>query len=319
MDKVIESFKSVTERREILERLIRIGLVLLVLSLALNIALITRVNKIEDMINGRLMVDELQSLRSLTQQTTDRINQAMSTIETEQRWITPVEIAVIKQEANNTVVRLSWIIKDYPGSAPVTFHYRKQGVKEFTSRQAISVGAGRFEVELTDNMKTEPDWKIQTTYLVGKNGDSKTSLVNEEARAIEGQQNMEYYISVKDGTHLKSSEMDSLNLEKISWGMYAPLIAEVQVDREREKYWVLLTQPNTEPKQVKLSQAFLEAYRGDERLSQNKLTQDEGKPDESVRIFNGEWNYHDLSFDRVFLTVEYENGKQFKKEITGRP
>jgi len=302
-----------------LERLIRIGLVLLVLILALNIALLSRVNKIEDMINGRSVHDELRSLKSLTLQNTDRINQAMNTMETEQRWVTPVEFAGIKHEGSSIVTKLSWVIKDYPGGAPVTFHYRKAGVTEFTSRQAASVGNGRFEVQLTDNIRTEPLWKLQTTYIEGNNGDSKSRSAIEEAKVNGQQQYIEYYITVKDGTHLKSSEIASLDMEKLSWLMYAPLSAEVQVDRARDRYSVFLTQSNIEPKQAKLAQAFLEAYQGDKRLSQNKLTQDEGKPDGSVRHFNAEWNYHGISFDRVFLTVEYENGKQFKKDIIDRP
>lgn len=155
-----------------MERLIRIGFVLLVFSLVLNIALMKRVNNIENMINGRLMV--VDELRSLTQQNNDRINQAMNTIETEQRWITPVEISDVKQEGNYYKVKLSWVIKDYPGNAPVTFHYRQQGDQVFASRQATSVGDGRFEIELADTMKVEPEWNIQTTYIEGSNGDSNT-------------------------------------------------------------------------------------------------------------------------------------------------
>jgi hypothetical protein len=291
--------------------------VLLVLSLAINIALLTRVNNIEDTINDRLIgVDEL---RSLTQQNNDRINQAMNIIETEQRWITPVEIADVKQEGSSFTVKLSWVIKDYPGNAPVTFHYRKQGEKEFTSRQAASAGDGRFEIELTDNMKTEPDWQIQTTYFGGNDGDSKTSRANQIAKAINSRQSMEYYITVKDGVSLKSSEIASLDLEKLSSGIYTPLSIELQVNQKTQRYSVFLSQFSNGPKQVKLTRAYLEAFSGNQVISRSELTEDKSKPDNSVIMLNTEWNYENLSFDRVFLTVEYANGKQFKREISGRP
>ena len=299
-----------------MERLIRIGLVFLVLSLALNIALLTRVNKIEDMMNGRLMADnELRNLTALTQQNSNRINQAVNIIETAQRWITPVEISDVKQEGNNYKVKLSWVIKDYPGNAPVTFNYRQPGNQVFTSRQAAPVGDGRFEIEISDTLKVEPEWTIQTTYIGRSDGDSKPIQVNETAKAIEGQEPMEYYISVKDGTRLKSSEISSLDLGKLSWGMYAPLSTDVQADRERERYSVILTQFGIEPKQVKLTGATLQAFRGNQVISQNELTEGGGKPGAGVRMFNTEWNYKNLSFDRVLLTVNYANGQQFKKEI----
>lgn len=302
-----------------MERFIRIGLVLLVISLALNISLLTRVNNLDEMVANHFnqLRNEGLTIRSLTQQNTDRINQAMNTIETEQRWITPVDIAGVKQAGDNTVVLLSWVIKDYLVGTPVTFHYRKQGGSEFVSQQAITKGDGRFEIELLEKLEAEPDWKMGTSYINVKNGDSKTRAVAEEVRPA-GRKNMEYYITVKDGTRLKSSEISSINLDDISRGLYSPLAAEVQIDQEREYYRVFLTQHIIDSKQVNLAQASLEAYLGDKLVVQNKLRQDDSKLDGSVRIYNTQWDYKGVSFDRVLLKVEYENGKQFNKEISGR-
>lgn len=251
----------------------------------------------------------------MTQQNSDRINQAMNTIETEQRWVTPVEIAGVRQAGSSYMVKLAWVIKDYPGSAPVTFHYRRQGDQAFTVLEPAAAGDGRFEVELTDNMKTEPIWEVHTTYV--GDGNSSSKPIRAEAKTAERPQTIEYYISVKDGTHLKSSEIASLGLEKLSWGMYGLVSAEVQVDQTHEYYSVSLIQSAIEPTQVKLSRAFLDVYRGNELLSQNELTEDQAKPDQSV--LNTQWNYHGLTFDRMYLTLEYANGKQFKKELPSAP
>ncbi|MDT3698920.1 MAG: hypothetical protein RO469_05785 [Thermincola sp.] len=302
-----------------MDRPVRILLVLLIIILVLNLSLLSRVKNIENMINGRLMIDsELQNLMSLTQQNSDRINQAMATIETERRWITPVEFAGVKQEGGSIVVRLAWIIKDYPGGAQVIFNYRKPGDKEFTSQQAAPAGDGRFEVELRDDLKSEPLWKMQTIYTTSDSRDNKASRVIETAKTVEGQQNIEYYISIKDGTNLKSSEIAGLDMERLSWSMYAPLSAEVQVNQTNKRYWIFLTQSVNDPKQAKLSQAFLEAYQDDKLVNQTKLSADERKSDSTMTIFTTEWYYKDLSFDRVYLTVEYSDGKKFKKEITGK-
>ncbi len=300
-----------------MERLIRIGFVLLVLSLILNIALFSRVGSLTDEMNNRfnMLNSEWQRISSLTQHNADRISLAVNTIETEQRWITPVTIIDVKQVDGNAEVRLSWVIKDYREGAPVNFHYRKQGDTQFVSQSASSMGDGRFEVKLTEKLDTEPKWKIGITYFNGKNGDRKASIASEAIKA-ERPNIMEYYITVKDGTRLKNSEIMVLELSQISEGIYAPLSTEVQIDRERETYLLFLTQGNSNPKQAKLARAFLVAYNGKKQLIKKQLTLEDAKPDDSVQMFRTEWNYSGQSFTKVFLKVEYENGKHFEKEIT---
>ena len=298
-----------------MERSIRIGIALLAISLAINAALIIKVNRINDMMNMRLdsINSAMNALGSSNRQSADRINQAMNIIETEQRWVTPVEIAGIKQEGGNTAILLSWIIKDYPGSAPVTFHYRKQGEKEFISQQATSMGNGRFEVELTEELETEPNWKTGVHYIGGGNGDSKTNIVAEEASREP--QSMEYYITVKDGSRLKSSEIASLNMGSISEGIYTSLASEVTIDQARKIYGVDLREFKSSPGQVRLDRAYLEAYSGDKQVGQTQLFENEGKPDGSFRNFRAEYDYSRTTSDHVFLRVEYENGEKFKTEI----
>ncbi len=298
-----------------MERLIRIGIALLAISLAINAALVTKVNKFNNTMNMRLdtIHNEINAVRSSNQQSTDRINQTMNIVETEQRWVTPVDIAGIKQEGGNTAVLLSWIIKDYPGSAPVTFHYRKQGETDFISQQAASVGDGRFVVELKEELETEPYWKTAVHYIGGGNGDSKTNIVAEEAGREH--QSMEYYITVKDGSRLKSSEIASLNMGSISDGIYAPLACGVTIDQERKIYEIDLEEFISSPGQVRLNGAYLEAYNGDKRVGQTELIESGGKPDGSIRNFRAKYDYSSTTFDRSFLRVEYENGEQFKKEI----
>lgn len=303
-----------------MERLIRIGFVLLVLSLTLNMALFSRVGRLSDELNNNFnsFNSELQTVRSMSQHNSDRINQAVNTIETEQRWITPVTFTVVNHTGSNAEVQLSWVVKDYPAGSPVTFHYRKQGDAEFISQQAESMGDGRFAVQLKEKLNTEPKWKIGISYIERKNGESQSSIAPQDATAAERPNVIEYYITVKDGARLKASEIISLGLDNISEGLYAPLSTEVQIDQERAWFTLYLVQARSDPKQAKLARAFLEAYDGDKQLVEQQLILEEAKPDENVRMFNTEWHYSGKSVSRVLLRVEYENGKQFKKEITGR-
>lgn len=302
-----------------MERLIRIGFVLILLSVALNIALFSRVGRLtDDMNNGfNNLNSQWQNISLMAQQNNDRINQAVNTIETEQRWITPVDISGVNHTGSDAEVQLSWVIKDYPSGAPVAFHYRKPNDAEFISQSAKFVGGGRFTVQLTEKVNTEPLWKLGISYVGGKNGDSRSSVVSKNSTA-ERPNIIEYYITANDGTRLKSSEIMSLELSQIAEGIYTPLSTEVQINRESERYTVWLTQGISNPKQSKVARAFLEAYNGDKLLATTQLTLVEAKPDDNVRMFHTEWNYSGQSFSRVFLRVEYENGQHFKKDITGR-
>lgn len=300
-----------------MERLIRIGFVLLVLSFALNIALFSRVGTLTDEVSRQFnnFNSEWQRITSLTQHNADRISMAVNTIETEQRWITPVNIASANQVGSDAEIQLSWIIKDYADGAAVTFHYRKQDDTEFISQPATSMGDGRFAVKLKEKLKTEPQWKIGIRYIGGNNGESKSSIATGDTTA-ERPDIMEYYVTVKEGARLKSSEIFGMHMTEISEGIYSPLAAEVQIDRDREKYFLSLIQHISNPKQTKLSRAFLEVYNGDKLVTEAQLTLDQVNPDQNLQIFNINWNYDGQSFNRVFLRIEYENGKQFKKDIT---
>lgn|GEM_PF-3552343 len=303
-----------------MERLFRIGLVLLVLSLAFNIALISRVNRLDNLINNRfnMLQNEWQRVSASAQQSAERVNQVMTLMEAEQRWITPVNITPGQQTDGRPAVKLSWVIKDYPGDAPVTFHYRKQNDTEFVSLPAKNTGGGRFEVELTENLETGPQWKFGVSYIEGENGRSKSMNAIEEARAVEGD-NIDYYISVRDGDRLKSNEIGTLSLNDVSESLYTGLSAEVMVNLREERYLVNLTEHVKDIRRVKIARVFLEATSGDKPVDQKELVPDKTKPDGSLRAFTGQWDFTGLTFDRVALKVEYENGEQFAKDITGRP
>ncbi|PKM82018.1 MAG: hypothetical protein CVU89_06675 [Firmicutes bacterium HGW-Firmicutes-14] len=301
-----------------MERLIRIILVLAVLSLGLNIALLTRVNRLEDYVNGRfnMLQQETQRVGELSQQNAERVNQAMLVLETEQRWVTPLDIATIKNENGNPAVQLSWVIKEYPAGAPVTFNYRRQGDPEFTSLAAVSLGAGRFAVELKEKLPAEPEMKLDVSYIESGQGDSKQSRAILEKKTSKPK-SLEYYITVNEGNRLKSSEVGSLSLDQISRGIYPGMGVEVEVNKVAEQYGVFLTEYSSDPQQVKLAGVYLEAYSGDKPVGQIRLSETDNKPDGSTRVFRGQWNYAGVSYDRVVLKLEFANGEEFTREITG--
>lgn len=176
----------------------KIVLAILAVSLLLNIRTYMEVSdlnyRLNDLTQNRTtIIDEMNDMREM-------INE----IKEQQQWITPVQIepgALVDGKQN---VRFSWQIKDYPLGSPVSFCYRQVGNQEFQEIAAISQTGGNFEVEVGIEQEDQPSWSVEyKDKVLSKYGEQSASST------------YEYYITLKEGARLKSSEMDRVNLEKL--------------------------------------------------------------------------------------------------------
>jgi len=297
----------------LLERWFRVAVLLLALSVLLNIWAIYRL---------RILSEEVIAIRLLPIGTTDierriaELEAMLRQIREEQRWITPVQPELGTRVGDTQKVKLTWQIKEYPPGASVTFYYRERGADEFEAMPATSAGLGRFQVELEIERQVAPQWVISRVYK------GKTAVRTDQVALPTPFSHLyEYYITVEDGECIRSSEVGTIDLRKVSMMTVPPLQVQLEIDEEKDQVRVTLFERATREPEIKLARAFLEVYAGEVKLAEEELqvagTDRHG--DWDVPIYEVVWwNSRGRFFDRLYLRVEYDNGETVRQDILGQ-
>ena len=280
--------------------------VMLVISLIFNYLILGEVQELKD--DVRFLKSNSHEVDSLMQNVNDKINTTMTEFEKEQRWISPVkqETGVITGEDEN--IQLSWQVKDYIEGASVFFYYRLPDKEEFTELQAIPTGGGGFKVEIPVQLNFEPQWSISISHV--NNHSMKTSEESGKSQSY----HLQYYISVREGERIRSSEETLLSLNTGKNNLYAPLRVDVTISNDNQ-YNVNLSEFTKEKAKVEIKQAVLEVYKNGTLVTQKELEKQNNI--KAYRHFDTTWVPEEQPFDQVMIKVEYNNGEIFQRDITG--
>ncbi len=279
-------------------------IIMLGISLIFNYFIFEKVENLQNDIN--YLQSNWDSLDSSVDRVNNRITHAMTEFEKEQRWISPVI-----QEVESRKIKLSWQVKDYIEDTPVYFYYRLPNENTFTEVLAKPSGGGGFMVGIPFKMEPEPQWYVSISYE-----DNRSMSVQHESKESNQEYNINYYISVKEGDRIRSSEETSIRLNVNKLNTYSFLDVNVGIQSQNKQYDVSLIEFTGEEPKVKIKKAILEVYQKNEIIAKKELEKQSNSND-NYSNFNVSWFPNEQSFDKVLIKVEYDNGKAFERDITG--
>ncbi len=176
----------------------------------------------------------------------------------------------------------------------MSFYYRKAGEENFKQLSAISKTNGSFGLNLELSKEDQPQWIVSYQYDHNDYGILRSNTFENKYPY-----KYEYYIVLDDGSCILSSEVDS-NLKKIIQvysSIEADLFLKAKIPCVKELSW---GDGEIIPEKI-----VLEIY------DHNKLTKEELQiADSSVA-----WEPDNISFDKLIIKAQYDNGKIFGKEI----
>lgn len=302
----------------LLEKWFRAGLVLLVISLVLNIYTASKLSGLTNKVNA-LWVSRIDktALETVIRQGITDLQSLLRQIREEQRWVTPVKVEPGKRSKDKQKIKLSWQIKDYPQGAPVTFYYREPGAAKFKSLPATPVGGGHFQVELEMKCKLAPDWGISQVYKENAVERSRESTVESVSKSNCSSYVYDYYIALKDGNRIRSSEVETIDLGKVPMMLVAPLQVKLEIDKYKDQFKVTLLERSTKEPEIKVDRVLLEVYHNNKKLAEEEVpvARKEKHGNWEIPIYELVWNPKGQPFDYLYLRVEYENGETVRQEI----
>ncbi len=271
-----------------------------VLILIMNIVLITKIgdlsNQVEDLTRNN------NNLQSSLNVITSNVNQSLDQFTKERSWISPVEVNDEKTTVGNEqgLAVLNWQIKDYQENAEVIFHYRQAESEEFKNIPALNKGAGFFEVSLPMEIKVEPFWNIQVVRSE-KFGTSTAEM----AKQVEQTVGYNYYVSMKTGDIIKSSEISYFDVAYLAKVKYEPIQGHVEI--KNNKYSISLVENQD------FASVLVKFFDGDHVIATKAMHVPADQ--NGLRSYALSYDPGSQSISHIVIQVKYMNGNTFEKEI----
>ncbi len=279
--------------------------IILGLVLIINIALFSKVGDLNNQIAA--LSQNYNNLRTSVDSISTNVNETLDQFKREQSWITPVEMNEEKTKIENERVTavLNWQIKDFQEGAEVVFHYRQSESGEFTTIPAASKGGGIFEVSVPLVIKVEPPWAIDMTITSKDNGfsGSKSNMPDSAAPAIG------YYISMKTGDTLKSSEIADLDPVWLTQTKYEPVQGHVNISDNKLNISIFEHYPGAN----NFESVILKIYDGDNLVAEKAL--DVQPTENNTKVYSLSYDAGSQNITSLILQVKYTNGNTFTREI----
>lgn len=279
--------------------------VMLGLVLIINIALFLKIGDLNNQIAA--LNQNYNNLQSSMVSISTNVNQTLDQFTREQSWITPVKVDEEKTKIENdkAAAVLNWQIKDYQEGAEVVFHYRQSESGEFTAIPAVSKGAGLFEVSIPLEIKVEPVWAIDMTMTSQGNGFSeKPSQVSAAVPHALG-----YYISMKTGDTVKSSEVSNLDPAYLVKTKYEPIQGHINISDNEFNISIFEHYPGSN----NFESLTLKIYDGNDLVAEKAL--EVQSTEDNTKIYSLSYDAGSRNISNLVLQVKYTNGSTFIKEI----
>ncbi|MEW6622840.1 MAG: hypothetical protein AB1420_06910 [Bacillota bacterium] len=266
---------------------------------------------------------EIGNIRWQVSNEVSRIESVVTQMKEEERWWTPAELQVLSMDKDLAVVKIAWQLKDYQAGSEVKLNYREGRAGDYKAVAASDQGNGYFSVELPLALKQEPQLTMHVSRL-GSSGNVKSTgrsqsveVAVEETSEFSADFHYHYYISVDDRGTIRTSEVRTLDLQKLSYGMFnhASVFIGIEKDKIEGRLHEMIDQ---EPGPLyTLQEVFLETKLGAdqlvERWSFDKATQQDKRSNiYEVRAVPTQ------SYDSLFLVLRYSEGLTVERKIPAR-
>ena len=285
-----------------------VALSLLALILILNLVLFSRMGSLNEL--ERSIKESNNQVQGSINSLKGQVNNLLSEIEKEKRWITPAEVDFTEPnpESGETTANLKWQIKEYAQNAKVTLYYRLDDKAEFTAIPVKPQSGGYFDVAVPLKVEIEPYWDMQISMRAN---DSKPSIARSMPVQDKGMPgSLSYYVSVEKDNSVKSSEIQSTGLEKLSFSSYGPLMLSVDINGNRCSISLI---ENATGK-TRINSAALRVYNGETLISEQPLEY-RAEPSSNGKVYSVQHERDGQNRERLVLNIKYDNGKEFQKEI----
>ncbi|MDK2984516.1 MAG: hypothetical protein PWQ96_158 [Clostridia bacterium] len=297
--------------------------VALILSIILNLNQYRQLGKLTQQMSQ--VISEVSYIRIKTQNQAQNVRSSLAEFREEQRWATPVDIHPLTGEGQESVL-LTWQVKEYEEGSPVEFFYRRQGEHDFSSLAAENAGGSTFQVKLsTGSIPQEPAFRVHFTVKnpSSTNGGKKVEQSIPVKPDFDGSGYLyDYYITVRQGGQVRSTEPSRLDLGKLALYNFSPVTVQIEEDQRRGELNVSIYEEGPVEPKHRLTGAHLEVYHdknsGDDKPTEIPLK--DGKTtlryaEREVPVYEASFQGETKSISRMVARVEYEDGQVFRHQI----
>lgn len=271
-----------------------------VLILIMNFVLFAKIGDLNNQVKS--LSQNNNNLQSSLNAVSSNVNQSLDQFTKEQSWISPVEVNDEKTIVGNEqgIAVLNWQIKDYREGAEVIFHYRQAASEEFKDIPAVNKGAGFFEVNLPMEIKVEPFWDIQVV-----RSEKFGTATSEIAKPAEQTVGYSYYVSMKTGDIIKSSEVSYFDVGYLAKVKYEPIRGHVEI--KNNKYSISLVENQD------FASVLVKFYDGSNVIATKAMHVPNDQ--NGLRSYALSYDPGSQSISHIVIQVKYNNGNTFEKEI----
>ncbi len=279
---------------------------ILVIVLIINIILLGKVGDLNNQIQN--LRHDYNSLQSGISSISGNVNSTLDRFTREQSWITPVRVddEKTKVDGEQGLAVLNWQIKDFREGAEVVFHYRQNESGEFTAVPAKNIGDGFFEIEIPFEITVEPFWEIGVSKRT-MGGTATSEHVVERPR--QDYQSVSYYVSMKTGDVIRSSEIAYVDVAYLAKIKYEPIVGNIDINNN--KYYISLYEYTHNANRFEFIKAKF--YNGSKIVAEKAVeVQDNAGP---TRTYSLTYDGGSQDISHLVIEVEYTNGKTFERKV----
>ncbi|MTI86200.1 MAG: hypothetical protein FH756_20480 [Firmicutes bacterium] len=296
------------------EQRFTVVIILIVVLLVTNLLTWSNIREMQqkvDWLQGNLnsmrsnVTNEVSGIRNVVQQ-------MKNDAQAEARWWTPAEVEFLDINKDKSRVKLSWSLKEYREGSKVILNYQKPGEQEYTQAVPEEESKGRFALVLTVDVPQEPVINLRLEQAgeikVQRAGTMVEEKIAHEANNLE----LNYYISVQDGETVRTSEKRSLNLNKLNYSLFNPLVVRVKLLNKGEieafAHHDLMGKPEYEVEEI-----YLESRNGQGNVLERWPLEVEKIPEEG--LFRLDRTTITRDYASIFVVVKYQEGMKAEKKV----
>ncbi|MBO8129785.1 MAG: hypothetical protein H0Z39_11440, partial [Peptococcaceae bacterium] len=187
--------------------------------------------------------------------------------------------------------------------------------EDYTEIVAEEESKGYFSVVLPVEVPLEPIFDIHLERATKKEPQIVRNL--EEARVTEPKPNFKYYISVQDGETIRTSEVRTLDLSKLSFKLFNPLNLWVNFN-SNNNIAVKVHERKVGKPRYEIDEIYLETRKGKEQVLEKwpfKPVQiQKAYEQERLKIYDVQAT-PSKAYDSLYLVIKYSEGLLVEKEI----
>jgi hypothetical protein len=296
-------------------------IILLIVMLALNLFTWSNSRFLKNSIQQ--LQGELSGLRSQISHEVMGLRGTVEGIRDEARWWTPGGVEFLETERENALVKISWHLREFREGSKVLLNYQPIGGEIYEEVLAEEEASGYFSVVLPLKLPLEPFIGIHLQRTMeqtsGKNNRSGNVAVEEKQEySANSSMNFKYYISVQDGETVRTGEVRSMDLSKLTYNRFNHLNLQIIIDGESIRGVLFEDQFRSDNPYYEIENIYLESRKGkDLTLEQWALKQIDTEPAFGSRKYEAKAS-PSKDYDSLFLVIHYSDGLTIEREIPQR-